>query len=318
MKTAFTYPSLHEIRDARARIDNLVHRTPILTSSSIDNLAGCSLFFKCENLQKVGAFKARGASNAVLKLPPEQMVAGVATHSSGNHAAALARAATVAGVKSYIVMPSTSPAIKKLAVREYGGEIHLCEPTLEARESMLADIVEKTGATFIHPYDNADVIEGQATCALEIWEEEISLNALLTPVGGGGLLGGTALSTHYLSPSCLVFGAEPTGADDAYRSFNAGQRIPMKNPNTIADGLLTSLGEKNWALIRDFVEDILPVSDEEIIASMRLVYERLKMVIEPSCAVPLAAVLRNREIFAGKRVGIILSGGNVDLAKLPF
>ncbi|MFD2034098.1 pyridoxal-phosphate dependent enzyme [Belliella marina] len=312
------FPSLEEIKAAHQRIQPFIHRTPILSSEAINQIGGCEIFFKCENFQKVGAFKARGAANAVVKLTEEQRENGVATHSSGNHAAALARAASVAGIKSYIVMPSSAPEIKKKAVESYGGEIIECEPNLLARETTLNAVVEKTGATFIPPYDYFDVVEGQATCALEMWDEGISFDTIITPVGGGGLLGGTALATKYLSPNAKVIGAEPKGADDAYRSFHAKELIPMKAPNTIADGLLTSLGKLNFDIIINYVDDILTINDEEIIEAMRLIYERMKIVIEPSCAVPLAALLKNKEHFKGQKVGIILSGGNVDLGKLPF
>ncbi|MCH7413233.1 pyridoxal-phosphate dependent enzyme [Belliella sp. R4-6] len=312
------FPTLEEIRIAHQRIQPFIHKTPIMSSEAINQMAGCEIFFKCENFQKVGAFKARGAANAVVKLTEEQKKNGVATHSSGNHAAALARAATVAGIKSYIVMPSSAPEIKKKAVKSYGGEIIECEPNLIARETTLNTVVEKTGATFIPPYDYFDVIEGQATCALEMWEEGIDFHTIMAPVGGGGLLGGTALTTKYISPITKVIGAEPEGADDAFRSFQSKKLIPMQGPNTIADGLLTSLGKLNFEIILDHVDDILTVNDEEIIAAMRLIYERMKIVIEPSCAVPLAALLKNKEHFKGQKVGIILSGGNVDLEKLPF
>ncbi|TVP48300.1 MAG: pyridoxal-phosphate dependent enzyme [Mongoliibacter sp.] len=312
------FPSQADIKEAHRRIQPFIHNTPILSSEAINKIAGAELFFKCENFQKVGAFKARGAANAVSKLTDEFKKNGVATHSSGNHAAALARAAKVAGIPSYIVMPSNAPEIKKKAVKGYGGEIIECEPNLIARETTLQEVVEKTGATFIHPYDNRDVVEGQATCALEMWEAGIDFDTIMTPVGGGGLLGGTALATHYISPKTKVIAGEPEGADDAYRSFQAKELIPMKSPNTIADGLLTSLGKINFEIILEHVDDILTVSDEEIVEAMRLIYERMKIVIEPSCAVPLAALLKNKERFAGQKVGIILSGGNVDLAKLPF
>jgi threonine dehydratase len=235
----YTFPTLEEIKLAHERIQPFIHKTPILTSSAINEIAGCEVFFKCENFQKVGAFKARGAANAVVKLTDEQKKNGVATHSSGNHAAALARAATVAGIKSYIVMPSSAPEIKKKAVKSYGGEIIECEPNLLARETTLQAVVEKTGATFIPPYDYFDVVEGQATCALEMWEEEIAFDTIMAPVGGGGLLGGTALTTKYISPRTKVIAGEPEGADDAYRSFQAKKLIPMDVPNTIAEGLLT-------------------------------------------------------------------------------
>lgn len=312
------FPSLEDIRNAHLRIQPFIHRTPILTSTAIDEMAGCRIFFKCENFQKVGAFKARGAANAVAKLTGEQKKNGVATHSSGNHAAALARAASVAGIKSYIVMPSNAPEIKKKAVKGYGGEIIECEPNLQARETTLQAVVDRTGATFIPPYDFYDVIEGQATCALEMWDEHIPFDVIMAPVGGGGLLAGTALTTKYISPSTLVIAGEPAGADDAFRSFHAKKLIPMEGPKTIADGLLTSLGKLNFAIIMQYVDDILTADDTEIIEAMRLVYERMKIVIEPSCAVPLAALLKNKERFSGKKVGIILSGGNVDLGKLPF
>jgi len=289
-----------------------------MSSEAINRIAGCEVQFKCENFQKVGAFKARGAANAVAKLTAEQRQNGVATHSSGNHAAALARAATVAGIRSYIVMPSNAPAVKKKAVEGYGGEIIECEPNLRARETTLQEVLAKTGATFIPPYDFMDVVEGQATCALEIFEECIPFDVVMAPVGGGGLLAGTALLTNYVAPSTKVIAAEPAGADDAYRSFHAGKLIPVENPNTIADGLLTSLGTITFAVIMKYVDDILSVSDDEIVAAMRMIYERMKIVVEPSCAVPLAALLKHREGFSGQKVAIILSGGNVDLEKLPF
>ncbi len=313
-----TFPSLAEIRAAHKRIQPFIHRTPLMSSEAINRIAGCEVSFKCENFQKVGAFKARGAANAVTKLTAEQRQNGVATHSSGNHAAALARAATVAGIKPYIVMPTNAPAVKKKAVEGYGGEIIECEPNLQARETTLQGVLENTGATFIPPYDFMDVVEGQATCAVEIFEERIPFEVVMAPVGGGGLLAGTALLTSYVSPSTKVIAAEPAGADDAYRSFHAGKLIPMEAPNTIADGLLTSLGTITFAVIMKHVDDILTVSDDEIVAAMRMIYERMKIVVEPSSAVPLAALLKHRERFAGQRVVIILSGGNIDLEKLPF
>lgn len=312
------FPTLNNIKAAHQRIQPFIHKTPLLTSEAIDKIAGCQIYFKCENFQKVGAFKARGAANAVMKLTDEQKKNGVATHSSGNHAAALARAASVAGIKSYIVMPSNAPEIKKKAVKGYGGEIIECEPTLEARETTLQEVVDRTGAVFIPPYDFFDVIEGQATCALEMWAEGIAFDTIMAPVGGGGLLGGTALTTKYISPNTKVIAGEPAGADDASRSFKAKKLIPMVGPKTIADGLLTSVGKINFEIIMQYVDNILTVSDEEIIEAMRLIYERMKIVIEPSCAVPLAALLKNKEKFKGQKVGIILSGGNVDLGKLPF
>ena len=312
------FPLLEDIKAAHQRIAPYIHRTPILTCSAIDELAGCHIFFKCENFQKVGAFKARGAANAVLKLTIEQKQYGVATHSSGNHAAALARAASQLGIPSYIVMPSNAPDIKKAAVIGYGGEIIECEPNQSSREATLAEVVERTGATFIPPFDYMDVIEGQATCALEMWGENIPFDMMVAPVGGGGLLSGTALCTHYISPSTLTYAVEPSGADDAYRSFKAGTLFPVNNPQTMADGLLTSLGKTNFQIIQKYVSDIFTVTDQEIVVAMRLVYERMKIVIEPSSAVPLAGVLANKAVFKGKKVGLILSGGNVDLKKLPF
>jgi threonine dehydratase len=312
------FPTLSDIRAAHDRIQPFIHRTPILTSTAINEIAGCEIFFKCENFQKVGAFKARGAANAVMKLSPEERAKGVATHSSGNHAAALARAASVAGIPSYIVMPSNAPEIKKKAVKGYGGEIIECEPTLKARETTLEAVVERTGAVFIPPFDHLDVIEGQATCALELLEDQPDLEIVIAPVGGGGLLGGTALTAHYLNPSIQVIAGEPTGADDAFRSFHAGYIISHTTTNTIADGLLTSVGKLNFELMQKYVDDVLLATDPQTIEAMRLVYERMKIVIEPSCAVPLAALLANKDRFAGKKVGIILSGGNVDLGKLPF
>ncbi|MFC4871196.1 threonine ammonia-lyase [Negadavirga shengliensis] len=311
-------PRLDEIQQARARIDHMIHWTPLLTSTAVNKMARCQVYFKCENLQKTGAFKARGAANAVMKLGEEAKENGVATHSSGNHAAALARAAGEAGVPSFIVMPSTAPEVKKKAVRSYGGEIIECEPTLSAREATLEKIVDRTGATFIPPYDHWDVIEGQATCAWEIGQEGIVFDTIMAPVGGGGLLAGTALSTHYLSPRTKVIAGEPQGADDAYRSFKAKKIIPVQNPDTIADGLLTLLGKKNFEVIVQYVQDILTVNDEEIIAAMRIIFERMKLVVEPSAAVPLAALLKNKEKFEGEKVAIILSGGNVDVSHLPF
>lgn len=318
MNDITVFPTIDDIMAAHQRIQPFIHRTPILTSEAINQIAGCEIYFKCENFQKVGAFKARGAANAVMKLTEEQKVNGVATHSSGNHAAALARAASVAGIKSYIVMPSNAPEIKKKAVAGYGGEIIECEPTLIARETTLKEVVARTGAVFIPPYDYLDVIEGQATCALEMWEEGIPFDTVMAPVGGGGLLSGTALTSKYISPKTSVIAGEPEGADDASRSFKAKELIPMIGPKTIADGLLTSLGKINFEIIMEYVDDIITVSEAEIIEAMRLVYERMKIIIEPSCAVPLAALLKNKERFKGQKVGIILSGGNVDLGKLPF
>lgn len=303
------------IVQAHERIKPYIQHTPVLTSESLNEIAGCSLFFKCENFQKVGAFKARGAMNAALSLPKDQLQKGIATHSSGNHAQAIARAARILGVKSYIVMPRTAPEIKKRGVRGYGGEIFECEPNLASRESTLAEVVKKTGATEIHPFNNYEVITGQATAAKELIEEISSLDFIVAPVGGGGLLSGTALAAKYFSPQTIVIAGEPAGSDDAYRSMQSG-KIEEAQSNTIADGLLTKLGDKTFPIIQQNVKEIITVTDEEIIAAMRLIWERLKIIVETSCAVPFAAVLKDKTKFTGKRVGIILTGGNVDLEKV--
>jgi threonine dehydratase len=300
------------IEQAHQRIKPYIHRTPVMTSQGVDERAGCNLFFKCENFQKIGAFKARGAMNAVLTLSNEDRVKGVATHSSGNHAQALARAAKIMGIKAYIVMPRTAPAVKKRGVEGFGGEIFECEPTLQARETTLAEVIKKTGATEIHPFNNYSVINGQATAAKELFEEVPNLDVIIAPVGGGGLLSGTALATKYFSPNTTVIAGEPEGADDAFRAKQSG-KIETSQASSIADGLLTSLGDKTFPIIRDEVKEVITVSDKEIISAMRFIWERMKIIVEPSCAVPLAAVLKSKEKFKGKRVGIILSGGNVDL-----
>ena len=311
-------PSLTDIRAAADRIRRHVHRTPVLSCVGIDRLVGARLFFKCENFQKVGAFKIRGATNAVLSLNERAAAAGVATHSSGNHAAALALAARLRGVPAYVVMPDTAPQVKKDAVAGYGAQITFCDPTLEAREAGLAQIVADTGAAFIPPYNDERIIAGQATAALELLADIPDLDLILTPVGGGGLVSGTALTVRGLSSPSRVIAAEPKGADDAYRSFRAGHIIPSVNPQTIADGLLTSLGDKTFAIIRDCVDDIVTVEEADIIRAMRLIWERMKIIVEPSAAVPLGALLSRSVDVRGKRVAIILSGGNVDLARLPF
>ena len=303
------------ISQAHKRIKPFIEHTPVLTSSSLNEVAGCQLFFKCENFQKVGAFKARGAINAALKLSDEERKNGLATHSSGNHAQAIARAGKILNVKSYIVMPRTAPEIKKRGVRGYGGEIFECEPTLQAREETLAQVIKKTGASEIHPFNNYNVMEGQATCAKELFEQVPKLDVVMAPVGGGGLLSGTALATKFFSPATIVIGGEPAGSDDAYRSMQSGKIEPAQS-NTIADGLLTTLGDKTFPIIYENVKEIITVTDEEIIAAMRLIWERLKIIVEPSCAVPFAAVLKSKEKFKDMRVGIILSGGNVDLEKI--
>ena len=311
-------PTLIDIQQAAQRIAPLIHRTPVLTSQTIDRMAGCQIFFKCENFQKAGAFKMRGAANAVLLLSETERQHGVATHSSGNHGQALARAAQQVGCSAYIVMPRTAPEVKQRAVEGYGAEIIRCEPTLAAREFTLEEVVRRTGAHFVHPYNDEHVIAGQGTAALELIDEVGELDTVMSPVGGGGLLSGTALATHGLLPGAQVVAGEPSGADDAYRSLLAGRIVPSEAPNTLADGLLTSLGDLTFPIIQQHVVRIITVTDAEIMSALRLVLERMKIIIEPSCAVPLAALLKEKEAFAGQRVGIILTGGNVDLAKLAF
>jgi threonine dehydratase len=310
-----TQPRLPQIRAAHERIRPFINRTPVLTCSTLSNMVGTSLFFKCENFQKVGAFKFRGACNAVFSLSDEEASRGVATHSSGNHAAALALAAAKRGIIARIVMPSNAPKIKIDAVTGYGGIITFCEPTLESRESTAAKVVQETGATFIHPYNDYRIIAGQGTAALEFMEEIPDLDFILAPVGGGGLLSGTAIAAKGLNPKIKVIGCEPKNADDAYRSKKAGRIIPSQNPNTIADGLRTSLGDKTFLIIRDLVDNILLATEEEIVTAMRHIFERMKIVVEPSAAVPLAVILSRQLDVTGKKVGVILSGGNVDLSK---
>jgi threonine dehydratase len=307
-------PSKADISRAHERIKPYIHETPVQTCASINEVAGCQIFFKCENFQKVGAFKARGAMNAALSLSEDQREAGIATHSSGNHAQAVARAAQILKIKSYIVMPRTAPDIKKKGVKGYGGEIFECEPTLVARERTLAAVIMKTKAAEIHPFNNYDVIAGQATAAKELLESVPHLNVLIAPVGGGGLISGTALAAKYYSSYTEVFAAEPEGADDAFRSMRSG-KIETSQANSIADGLLTSLGTKTFPIIRENVKEVITVSDPQIIHAMQWIWERMKIIVEPSCAVPLAAILRAKEKFAGQRVGVILTGGNVDLSK---
>lgn len=306
--------SKETIEQAHERIKPYIHRTPVISSTGINEQAGCKIFFKCENFQKIGAFKARGAMNAALSLSKADLEKGLATHSSGNHAQALARAAKLLGVPAYIVMPSTAPEVKKRGVKGFEGKIFECEPTLAARESTLAEVIAQTGATEIHPFNNYDVIAGQATAAKELIEDTDKLDVILAPVGGGGLLSGTALAAKYFSSGTQVMAGEPEGADDAYRSLKSG-KIEPSQAKSVADGLLTSLGDKTFPIIREHVKEIITVSDHEIIAAMRTVWERMKIIIEPSCAVPLAALFKEKKKFARKNVGIILSGGNVDLER---
>ena len=310
--------SIEDIRQAASRIAGRVHRTPVLTCAAIDGLAGASLFFKSENFQKVGAFKMRGATNAVLSLNDDEAARGVATHSSGNHAQALALAARLRGIPAFIVMPSNAPAVKRTAVEGYGADTTAAHGLLCLVTPFMKAVVERTGAVFVHPYDNEAIIAGQGTAAVELVEDVPDLDVVMAPVGGGGLLSGTALAVKAMAPEARIIAAEPIGADDAARSLAAGHIIPSVAPDTVADGLLTSLGERNFPIIKENVSAIWTVGDPEIIAAMRLIWERMKIVIEPSAAVCPAAVLARPDEVAGLRIGIILSGGNVDLDRLPW
>ena len=315
---SFQIPTRQELSYTLMRIKPYVHQTPVLTSQLINNIAECELYFKCENFQKVGAFKFRGATNAILQLNDEEKKHGVGTHSSGNHAQALALAAKIQGIKAYIVMPTSAPKVKSDAVADYGAEIIWCEPTLRSREETLEKVVKETGAAVIHPYDNHNVICGQSTATQELLEKYDDLDIVVTPVGGGGLLSGSALAAKYFNPAIKVYGAEPEGANDAWQSYRKGELVPSVNPNTIADGLLTSLSERTFNIIKQKVDDIFTVNDQEIKESMHLIWERLKIIIEPSSAVTLAVVLKNKEVFKNMKVGLVLSGGNVDLKKFSF
>ena len=310
--------TLADIRAAHARIADKIHRTPVLTSATLDALCGAQLFFKCENFQKIGAFKARGATNAVFALTEAEAANGVATHSSGNHAAALARAARLRGIPAHIVMPSNAPKTKIESVRRNGGIIVFCEPTLVAREAACAKIIAETGARLVHPFDDYAVMAGQGTATLELLEQAPDLDLIIVPVGGGGLLCGTAVAAKGARPGIRVIAAEPAGADDAARSVAAGRLIPLEQAATIADGLRTSLSARTFPLIQQQVDGIVTVSEESIVAAMRRIWEVLKIIIEPSCAVPYAAVMDEKIDVSGKRVGIILTGGNVDLDALPW
>ncbi len=310
--------NIDSVREAARRIGPYAHRTPVLTCASLDQMVNARLFFKCENLQKAGAFKFRGACNAVFSLSEEEASRGVATHSSGNHAAALALAAQMRGIEALVVMPKDAPRVKRAAVAGYGASIVYCEPTEQARRETLARVVEETGAVFVHSYNDPLVIAGQGTAALELLEEVSGLDVVMAPVGGGGLMSGTALAVSGLSPETRVIGAEPEGADDAYRSLQEGRVIPSVNPKTVADGLLMSLGDLTFPIIRACVEQIVTVSEEEIVAAMRHVWERMKIIIEPSAAVPVGALFERKIDLRGLRIGVILSGGNVDLDRLPW
>ncbi len=311
-------PTIIEILQAATRIRPYTHRTPVMTCASLNQQVGAQVFLKCENLQKVGAFKFRGACNAVFSLPDNEAARGVVAHSSGNHGQALARAARLRGIPAYIVMPHNAPAVKKAAVAGYGGKITFCEPTLESRESTQAQVLARTGATMVHPYNNYQVIAGQGTAALELLQDVPDLEVILAPVGGGGLLSGTAIAATELSTRIRVIAAEPEQADDAFRSLAAGQIIPSVNPQTIADGLRTSLGDLTFPIIQKHVEQVVTVSEAGIVAAMRFVWERVKIVIEPSAAVAVGALWEEKIDLTGLRVGVILSGGNVDLDRLPW
>jgi len=311
-------PSKQIVIEAGNRVAPFVHRTPVLTSRLLNEMAGAEVFFKCENLQKMGAFKMRGAINAIQQLSEAQKKAGVVTHSSGNFGQALALAAKNLGVNAYIVMPSSAPAVKIEAVKSYGGLVTITEPTLEAREKSAANIVAEKGAVFLHPSNDLNVIVGQGTAALELLQDQPGLEYVMSPVGGGGLIAGTALAAHYLGKNCRVIGAEPMEVDDAYRAFKSGKIEYNTSTDTIADGLKTNLGDINFPIIMELVSDIIRVEEGEIVNAMKLIWERMKLVIEPSSAVPFAALLKEREKFKNKKVGIILSGGNVELSNLPF
>jgi threonine dehydratase len=309
---------LSAVREAQRRITPHIHRTPVMTSASLDAVAGSKLFFKCENLQLTGSFKIRGATNAVFSLTDAQAAHGVVTHSSGNHAAALSRAARERGIPAWVVMPRNAPKVKCLAVEGYGGRITFCEPTVESREGTAAEIRERTGAVLIPPYDDDRIIAGQGTAALELLEQVPDLDFIITPVSGGGLLSGTAIASRGLRPEIRVVGAEPKNADDAWQSLRAGKPLPVEHPDTIADGLRASLSPRTFGYLQRLVSEISVVSEEEIVAAMRLLWERMKLVVEPSGAISAAPALNRRIGAEGKRVGVILSGGNVDLAALPF
>jgi threonine dehydratase len=309
---------LDSIRAAHKRIEPYVHRTPVLTSSRLNDTSGGSLFFKCENFQKIGAFKARGATNAVFSLDDATAQRGVATHSSGNHGAAVARAAKLRGIPAHIVMPSNSAKVKIRAVESYGAQIVFCKPTEEAREAACTEVIKKTGATLIHSFENEDVIAGQGTAAIELLEDVLDLDVVMCPVGGGGLLSGTAIAAKWMRPKIKVIAVEPENVDDAAQSFRVGKRIVTKKKFTIADGLRTNIGEPNFVIVQRYVDDIVTVSEEAIVSTMRTIWETMKIIIEPSAAVPYAAIQERKIDIAAKRVGVILTGGNVDLDVLPW
>jgi threonine dehydratase len=311
-------PTYEDVLEAKERIAPYIHRTPVLTSSYLNDLTGAELFFKCENFQKAGVFKARGASNAVFSLSDELAAKGVATHSSGNHALSISYAAGQRGIKATVVMPRTAPQAKKDAVVGYGGTIVECEPSTSSREAVFAEVVAESGADFIHPYNDPRVIAGQATCSLELYEQVENLDAVIAPIGGGGMISGTCLTLSNIAPHIDIYAAEPLNADDAARSLAAGYIIADDSPDTIADGLKVPLKDLTWHFVSNHVAEILTATEEEIVDAMKLIWKRMKIVMEPSSAVPLATILKNRELFAGKKVGIIITGGNVDLDNLPW
>lgn len=316
--TGVLVPSIDDVRAAHARIQPYIHRTPVLTSAYLNELTGAELFFKCENFQKAGAFKVRGASNAVFSLTDDVAQKGVATHSSGNHALSLSYAAGRRGIPCTVVMPRTAPQAKKDAVKGYGGVIVECEPSTSSRESTFAEVVGESGAEFVHPYNDIRVITGQATCSLELNEDIPGLDQVVAPIGGGGMISGTCLTLSNLAPDIDIIAAEPEQADDAYRSFKAGHIIADDSPQTIADGLKVPLKENTWHFVSNHVNDIQTATESEIIDAMKLTWQRMKIVIEASCAVPLAVILKNPDTYRGKRVGVIITGGNVDMSTLPW
>jgi len=310
--------TLKDIEAAHERIRPHIHRTPVFTNNSLDELSGAEIYFKCDNFQKAGSFKIRGATNTVEQLTIEELNRGVATTSSGNHGAALSMAVTRRGGKTKVVMPNNTPEIKVNNVKRNGGEVVWCEPEQESRESVLKELIEKTGAVVVHPYNDERIMAGQGTCAKELLEDHPELDVIVSPVSGGGLLSGTLLSSKALKDEIQVFGAEPAEADDAYRSLKLGKIVPNETINTICDGLRAQIGGLTFPVISDLVDDIITVTEEEIIDSMRMIWERLKMIVEPSSSITLGAVLKNKDKFNGKKVGLIISGGNVDLDHLPW
>ncbi|MCJ7872365.1 beta-hydroxyaspartate dehydratase BhcB [Phaeobacter sp. J2-8] len=316
--TTMYIPTYDDMLAAHDRIAPHIHRTPVLTSTYLNELTGAELFFKCENFQKAGAFKVRGASNAVFGLSEDEAAKGVATHSSGNHALSLSYAAGRRGIPCHVVMPRTAPEAKKAAVRGYGGIITECEPSTSSREAVFAEVQAETGANFVHPYNDPRVIAGQGTCSRELIDQTGYLDMVVAPIGGGGMISGTCLTLSTLAPDTAIIAAEPEQADDAYRSFHAGHIIADDAPDTVADGLKVPLKDLTWHFVSSHVSDILTASEQEIIDAMRLIWQRMKIVMEPSSAVPLATILKNRDRFTGKRIGVIVTGGNVDLNKLPW